>query len=85
MFEMVRAEVDAVLMPVMLLPAAVSAPERVCAPMVFTESDPMVAVPTVALLENRFVEEAVVVKNVVDVALPSVTFWLSWYATEVVE
>ena len=40
----------------------------------FTESDPMVADPTVALLEKRFVEDAVVVKKVVEVALVAVRF-----------
>ena len=50
-----------------------------------TVREPSVAEPMVALLEKRFVDDAVVAKKVVEVALPKVTFCESWYATDVVE
>jgi hypothetical protein len=33
----------------------------------------------------KLVDDAVVAKKLVEVELPSVVFWVSWYATEVVE
>ena len=69
--------------PYVSAPVCVRVP--VCVVLPETVSAPSVAVPTVAELLKRFVDEAVVVKKVVAVALPKVTFCVSWYATDVVE
>ena len=83
--EMVRLDVDAVLIPVMLFPAARIAPPRVNELMVLAVRRPTTAVPIVAALEKKLVDEAVVAKSVVEVALPKITGCVSWYATDVVE
>src|SRR4051812_33036323 len=53
--------------------------------MEFAASVPTEAVPIVAAFAKRLVDEAVVAKNVVLVALPRMTGCVSWYATDVVE
>lgn len=73
--EMVRFVVDAEPMPVMLLPPSVMFPVTLR-----PETE-----PTVRFVAERFVDDAVELKNAVAVALPSVTFCDSWYATDVVE
>jgi hypothetical protein len=87
--EIVRFEVLAVPTPEMLLPAAVRTAPSVIPPLAVSVLEnvpaPLVREPMVAALEKRFVDDAVVAKNVVLVALPRVVFWLNWYATDVVE
>lgn len=46
---------------------------------------PIVEDPTRSVLVKKFVVDAVVAKNVVDVAFPRIIGCVSWYATDVVE
>ena len=46
--------------------------------------EPTVDEPNVPAFEKRFVDDAVVLKNVVLVEFPSVVLWLSKYAADVV-
>jgi hypothetical protein len=81
MLEIVRLEVEAV--PAYMVPLAVSAvvEAKVMVPLVAVR-EPSVAVPIVAEFEKRLVLDAVVVKNVVEVAFARVTAPVKEFAPE---
>ena len=80
MVEMVRFDVEAVPMPVMLFPESVSLPVTL-----WPEIEPRVSVPMVPLVAKRLVDDARVAKELVEVELPRIVGCVSWYATDVVE